>query len=291
MKQISQLRATATDARAEAAALRIDISGVTKEYQGRSGSVRALESVQNSIPAGQFVSLLGPSGCGKSTLMRIIAGLEKPSAGKLLIGGKNVDRPHPELGMIFQRDLLLPWRTVLQNVLLQADVRAMPRHEFEKRALALLDQVGLTEFKNKYPRELSGGMRQRVAICRAILHDPRLLLMDEPYAALDAMTRDQMAVDLSAMVESRSTTVVFVTHSISEAVFLSDRILVMSPRPGKIVADIQVDLPRPRRLHVRDLLRFGQLVGEVTKVFEDLGVFRSWTQPAGNQNGEHHAHA
>jgi len=258
------------------AALTIDIDRVAKRYETVKGAIDALAKIDARIPSGQFASVLGPSGCGKSTLLRIIAGLEPPSFGEVSIGGSPVAAPHAELGMIFQRDLLFPWRTVLENVLLQADVRHQPRREVTERAQALLRQVGLAGFEDRYPKELSGGMRQRVAICRAILHNPRLLLMDEPYAALDAMTRDQMAVDLAAMTEDRSTTVVFVTHSITEAVFLSDRIMVMSPRPGRIVADITVDLPRPRRLQIRQLPRFGELVGMVMKVFEDLGVFHSW---------------
>lgn len=264
-------------------ALTIDIRDVTKQYRTSGASVSALDEVDARIPASQFVSLLGPSGCGKSTLLRIIAGLEKPSSGSVSIGGVPVTAPHAELGMIFQRDLLFPWRTVLENVLLQADVRNRRRADFRDKAIALLTQVGLSEFQDRVPKELSGGMRQRVAICRAILHDPRLLLMDEPYAALDAMTRDQMAVDLAATTEGRSTTVVFVTHSINEAVFLSDRVLVMSPRPGRIVADIDIDIPRPRRLHIRELPRYGELVSQVTRVFEELGVFHSWVAPAGQR--------
>jgi NitT/TauT family transport system ATP-binding protein len=268
-------------------ALAIDIDRVTREYETSNSVVHAVQEVSTQVPAGQFVSLLGPSGCGKSTLLRLIAGLEKPTSGHIGIGGVRVEAPHFDLGMIFQKDLLLPWRNVLDNVLLQADVRKSDREASKKRALMLLEQVGLSGFEYRYPRELSGGMRQRVAICRAMLHDPNLLLMDEPYAALDAMTRDQMAVDLAATTEGRSTTVVFVTHSITEAVFLSDRILVMSPRPGRIVADIEVDIPQPRGLHIRELPRFGQLVGQVMGVFEELGVFRSRAQsPVLNGEGK-----
>lgn len=270
-------------------ALPIEIDRVTRDYRTSSTAVHALQDVSARIPAGQFVSLLGPSGCGKSTLLRLIAGLEEPTAGAIQIGGVRVKAPHVDLGMIFQKDLLLPWRTVLDNVLLQADVRKSDKTIATARALELLDQVGLKGFEHRYPRELSGGMRQRVAICRAMLHDPHLLLMDEPYAALDAITRDQMAVDLAAATEGRSTTVVFVTHSITEAVFLSDRILVMSARPGRIVADIEVDIPQPRSLHIRELPRFGQLVGQVMSVFEDLGIFRSQVRPvqAAVANGNH----
>ncbi|MGW6459666.1 ABC transporter ATP-binding protein [Streptomyces sp. NPDC055078] len=252
----------------------IRVRGVHREYTSRKDTTVALRDVTATIPHGQFVSLLGPSGCGKSTLLRLIAGLEPPSAGTVEIGNVPVTGPHPDLGMVFQEDLLMPWRTVLDNVLLQSDVRRADRTAMRERAHSLLRQVGLDGFESRYPRELSGGMRQRVGICRAILHDPALLLMDEPFAALDAMTRDQMAVDLAAMAGQRDATVVFVTHSISEAVFLSDRILVMSARPGRVVADMEVDLPRPRGLHVRESSEFAAYVGTVTGVFQDLGVLR-----------------
>ncbi|GLU48743.1 ABC transporter ATP-binding protein [Nocardiopsis ansamitocini] len=265
-------------------AARIGISGVERVYASTRSSVTALHDLTTEVPGGQFLSLLGPSGCGKSTLLRLIAGLEHPTSGTIEVGGTTVTAPHPDLGMVFQEDLLMPWRTVIDNILLQADVRRADRKAMRDRARELLAQVGLEACENKYPRELSGGMRQRVGICRAILHDPRLLLMDEPFAALDAMTRDQMAVDLADMAAQRDTTVVFVTHSISEAVFLSDRILVMSPRPGRVVADITVDLPRPRGLHVRETPRFADYVGQVTEVFEDLGILRD-RRPAGHHEG------
>ena len=252
------------------AALPIGVRGVSKSYDG----IDALGEVTFDVAGGEFVALLGPSGCGKSTLLRLIGGLEEPDDGVVSIDGAPVRAPHPELGMAFQKDLLVPWRDVLSNVLLQADVRGIDRARLRDRARALLAQVGLDGFEHRRPAELSGGMRQRVAICRTLLHEPRLLLMDEPYAALDAMTRDQMALDLAAITASRSTTVVFVTHSIPEAVFLSDRILVMSARPGEIVADVTVELPRPRDLHVRRDPAFAACVEEVTGVFERLGVLR-----------------
>jgi len=252
------------------AALPIEVRGVSKSY----GSLAALSEVTFDVAGGEFVSLLGPSGCGKSTLLRLIGGLEEPSGGAIAIGGEPVAEPHPQLGMAFQKDLLLPWRDVLSNVLLQADVRGIDRARLRERARALLAQVGLDGFERRRPGELSGGMRQRAAICRTLLHEPRLLLMDEPYAALDAMTRDQMALDLAAVTATRATTVVFVTHSIPEAVFLSDRVLVMSARPAEIVADVAVELPRPRDLHVRRDPAFTACVERITGVFERLGVLR-----------------
>ena len=252
---------------------------VRQYYETRKETVVALDGVTVDIRPGEFVSLLGPSGCGKTTLLRMIAGLESPRSGSLKIDGEDVTEPHAELGMVFQNDLLMPWRTVRDNVLIQAEVRGIKSPEMRKRALELLVQVGLGGFENKYPKELSGGMRQRVGICRALLHQPRLLLMDEPFAALDAITRDQISVDLADIAYRMGTTVVFVTHSITEAVFLSDRILVMSARPGRIAAEVDIDLPRPRVLHVRQAPEFGGFVGAVTEIFEQLGVLRDRTSP------------
>lgn len=247
---------------------------VRQEYTTRKSTVTALDGATLDIRPGEFVSLLGPSGCGKTTLLRLIAGLEFPHSGVVSIDGVPVDEPHPELGVVFQNDLLMPWRTVVDNVLLQADVRGDRSPAVRKRALELLAQVGLSGFEDRYPKELSGGMRQRVGICRALLHRPRLLLMDEPFAALDAMTRDQISVDLADIAYRSGTTVVFVTHSIVEAVFLSDRILVMSARPGRIASEVSIDLERPRGLHVRQTAEFGKYVGVVTEIFEKLGVLR-----------------
>lgn len=244
----------------------------TQEYATGKETITALDGVSLDIAPGEFVSLLGPSGCGKTTLLRLIAGLERPQSGTITIDGDPVQEPHPELGIVFQNDLLMPWRTVLNNVLIQAEVRGINSDEMRDRAMELLNQVGLTGFENKYPKELSGGMRQRVGICRALLHKPRLLLMDEPFAALDAITRDQISVDLAEIAARSGTTVVFVTHSITEAVFLSDRVLVMSARPGRIAAEVPIQLPKPRSLHIRHGADFGDHVGQVTDIFEQLGV-------------------
>lgn len=253
--------------------IEITCTHVTKSYDTKKGPITALDDVTLHVAPGEFVSLLGPSGCGKTTLLRLIGGLEAPTFGDLQIDGMDVTAPHPELGIVFQTDLLMPWRTVLENVLLQADVRKTRTAAVEARAKELLAQVGLADFVDSFPHQLSGGMKQRVGICRGLLHSPRLLLMDEPFAALDAMTRDQISMDLSALAESAGTTIVFVTHSIPEAVFLSDRIYVMSARPGKVAAEVRIETPKPRLLHHRLAPAFLEKVAETTSIFESLGVF------------------
>ncbi|MGI8311921.1 ABC transporter ATP-binding protein [Saccharopolyspora hattusasensis] len=265
----------------------VSCAGVRQEYETRRSTVVALDGATLDIKPGEFVSLLGPSGCGKTTLLRLIAGLEAPSRGVVSIDGDEVTSPHPELGVVFQSDLLMPWRTVLDNVLLQADVRRERSVQTRRRALELLAQVGLEGFEDKYPKELSGGMRQRVGICRALLHRPRLMLMDEPFAALDAMTRDQISVDLAEIAYRTEMTVVFVTHSISEAVFLSDRVLVMSARPGRIDTEVAVQLERPRGLHIRQSAEFGRCVGHVTEIFKRLGVLHDRSTAGGADGGTH----
>ena len=256
--------------------IEISCKNVGKVFTVAKGTetVTALEGADLYIKPGEFVSLLGPSGCGKTTLLRLISGLEEATSGEVLVDRSPVHEPHPEIGVVFQNDLLMPWRTVLDNVLLQADIRKNRNPETRQRALELLQYVGLEDFSHNYPHQLSGGMRQRVGICRALLHRPRLLLMDEPFAALDAMTRDQMSVDLSAVAKQSGTTIVFVTHSITEAVFLSDQIYVMSARPGRIVADFEIDAPKPRELRHRQDPSFADKVTQVTEVFESLGVFK-----------------
>src|SRR5882757_896028 len=212
----------------------ISIKGVSKRFSGRQGVVQALDAVDLTVNDGEFISVIGPSGCGKSTLMMLLAGLEPATTGAIHIGGKKIDGPASDLGIVFQQDVLLEWRTALENVVLQAEIRKQNKAAATERARQLLAMVGLESFASSYPHELSGGMRQRVSICRALLHDPPLLVMDEPFGALDALTRDQLNVDLLRFWSDRRVTVVFVTHSISEAVFLSDRVVVMSPRPGRI---------------------------------------------------------
>jgi NitT/TauT family transport system ATP-binding protein len=252
----------------------IIVDHVSKSYRTGTGPVDALADVSFTVRAGEFVSLLGPSGCGKSTLLRIIAGLETATAGTVSIGGRVVGGPQTQLGIVFQSPMLLPWRDALGNVLLQAEARGMDRREAEATARALITSVGLAGFEHKRPRELSGGMQQRLAICRALLHDPALLLMDEPFGALDALTRDQMNIDLQALWRRGEKTVIFVTHSISEAVFLSDRILVMSPRPGRIVLEAPIGLARPRRMRMRDTAEFTAYQHQIRTQFAHSGVLR-----------------
>tara|TARA_R110002110_G_scaffold213556_1_gene426858 strand:+ start:293 stop:1123 length:831 start_codon:yes stop_codon:yes gene_type:complete len=251
----------------------IDIDGVGKTFTGQDGEhIVALEGTDLKIGRGEFVSIVGPSGCGKSTLLSLVAGLLETSIGEVRIDGKAVNGPYTDLGFAFQSDLLLDWRTVLRNVLLQCDMRGLDPKAHEARARELLSSVGLDGFEDKRPFELSGGMRQRVALCRALLLDPPMLMMDEPFGALDALTREQMQVDLLEMWQASRKTVLFVTHSISEAVFLSDRIIVMTPRPGKVREVIDVDLGRPRDLNVRDSAEFGAIVHRVRVLFQEMGV-------------------
>ncbi|MDT2022404.1 ABC transporter ATP-binding protein [Methylocella sp. CPCC 101449] len=252
----------------------ISIQGLSKTFAGRNGTVQALTDINLDIADGEFVSVIGPSGCGKSTLLMLLAGLEPKTGGSLAIGGRPVTTPDPELGVVFQQDVLLEWRSALENIVLQAEIRGLDKKAATQRAKELLAMVDLARFADAYPYELSGGMRQRVSICRALLHEPRLLLMDEPFGALDALTRDQLQIDLLRLWSRRKMTVLFITHSISEAVFLSDRIVVMSPRPGRIEKIITVDLPRPRRLAMRESEAFLKFNHEVTDVFRSLGVLR-----------------
>jgi NitT/TauT family transport system ATP-binding protein len=250
----------------------IEVSGVRKHFA--DAGVTALEEVSLSIRPGEFVSLLGPSGCGKSTLLRCIAGLETPSSGAITVGGKKVIDPPEGLGMVFQRDALLDWRTVADNLMLPIDFRSGDRAAARARANSLLALTGLQGFEERYPSQLSGGMRQRVAICRALVDDPVLLLMDEPFGALDALTRDQMNVELQRMWLTEHKTVIFVTHSITEAIFLGDRVVVMTPRPGSIADVIEVGLPRPRKLAVRSSEKFLGYATHIRQLFEGMGLLK-----------------
>ena len=250
----------------------VEVTDVAREFATSDGPVRALDGVSFSVRAGEFLSIVGPSGCGKSTLTMLIAGLMRPSAGSIAIGGSLVDRPQTDLGIVFQNPVLLAWRSALANVLLQIEMRGQDARRYRERARELLRSVGLAGFEARLPHELSGGMRQRVAICRALIHEPPLLLMDEPFGALDALTRDQMALDIQGICARGGKTVLFITHSITEAVFLSDRVIVMTPRPGRIDAVIDVDLPRPRRLAVREAPAFATYTREIRDRFMARGV-------------------
>jgi NitT/TauT family transport system ATP-binding protein len=252
----------------------VAMSGVSKAFTGRGGSIQALNAIDLAIPDGEFVSIIGPSGCGKSTLIMLVAGLMAPSAGTIMVGRRRIDGPNADLGIVFQHDVLLDWRTALDNILLQAEIRGHDRTRAADEARRLLAMVGLEAFAAAYPYELSGGMRQRVAICRALLHRPPLLLMDEPFGALDAISRDQLQVDLLRLWSQQRMTVLFITHSIREAVFLSDRVVVMSPHPGHIETVIPINLPRPRRLVMRDGAEFARYDAIVTDIFRSLGVLR-----------------
>jgi NitT/TauT family transport system ATP-binding protein len=253
---------------------RVHVSAVCKTYRSRRGDVTALDGIDFDIRDGEFLSIVGPSGCGKSTLLRCIAGLGPVSGGEIRVDGALVRGPVQNLGIVFQRDVLLDWRTVLSNVLLAVEFRGGRRQQWVGRAQELLDQVGLKGFIDRYPWELSGGMRQRVAICRALLVDPPILLMDEPFGALDALTRDEINAELQRIWLENRKTVLFITHSITEAVFLADRVAVMSPKPGHILEFIDIDLPRPRKLAIRDTAEFGAKSARIRQVLSRSGAVR-----------------
>jgi len=234
----------------------VSVVGVQKTYFARQASVQAVASASVDVARGEFVSLLGPSGCGKSTLLMMIAGLEQPTGGSILLGGTEIRKPRRDIGVIFQDATLLPWKSAIENVLFPVRILKLPIEPYRERAKELLAMVGLSDFENKKPSQLSGGMRQRVAICRALIHDPDILLMDEPFSALDAITRDQMNVALSEILETYKKTVVFVTHSIREAAFLSDRVVVMGGRPSTIVLDMKMPFERPRRFEIEETAEF-----------------------------------
>jgi NitT/TauT family transport system ATP-binding protein len=245
-------------ASAEQSAAVIALDGVSKTFASRHGQVRALDLINLSVRNKEFVCVLGPSGCGKSTILGLIAGLTEPSAGSVTINGSSIAaaRKAHQIGLVFQDAVLLPWRTVAENVSLPLEVLRIPRADREAKVSSVLSLVKLEGFERRFPHELSGGMRQRLGIARALSFDPQVLLMDEPFGALDAITRDKMSIELLRIWEQRQKTVIFVTHSISEAVFLSDRVVVMTPRPGQIAGLVENPLPRPRSLNVRDSADF-----------------------------------
>jgi NitT/TauT family transport system ATP-binding protein len=248
----------------------ISFQDVGRKFQTREGTpLIALETVKFDVNPGEFVSLLGPSGCGKTTLLRMVAGLLSPSWGRVVVGGKEVNGPRPDFGVVFQQPLLLPWLSVLRNVLLPVDVQGRPIAEYRDNAMRLIEMVGLNGFENRYPSELSGGMQQRVALARGLIHDPRLLLMDEPFAALDALTREQMNLELQRIWSANRKTVLFVTHGIQEAVFLSDRVVVMSARPGRVSRIIDVPFERPRDPQLMGTAAFAEVAAEIRAIFDE----------------------
>jgi NitT/TauT family transport system ATP-binding protein len=243
----------------------VEISGIGKVFGSGSSALKALEDIDLTIREGEFVSLIGPSGCGKSTLLRLIGDLTPPSAGRVLVNGKPANRARldRDYGMVFQAPVLMDWRTIARNIELPLEIMGFPKSERSRRSAALLKLVELEGFEAKHPWQLSGGMQQRVAIARALAFDPKLLLMDEPFGALDEMTRERMNLELMKIWRHTGTTVVFVTHSIPEAVFLSSRVVVMSPRPGRISRIVDVDLPQPRSVETRELEHYFELVTQV----------------------------
>jgi NitT/TauT family transport system ATP-binding protein len=249
---------------ASAALIAIDTLG--KRYHTRSGEVvDALHRITMHVAEGEFLCIVGPSGCGKTTLLNILAGLSTPSEGTVTLRGQARLR-RADIGVVFQDSVLFPWRTVLRNVELPIELLKLDRERYRSRARELIDLVGLQGFEDKYPNELSGGMQQRVSMARALVHDPPLLLMDEPFGALDALTREQMNLELLSIWQRAKKTVLFITHSITEAVFLADRVAVMTPRPGRIAGIVPIELPRPRELEMTGLARFAAYTTELRRL-------------------------
>ncbi|WP_371782740.1 ABC transporter ATP-binding protein [Streptosporangium subroseum] len=226
----------------------IRLAGVSRTFTGRSGTVEALRGIDLDVAEGEFVAVVGRSGCGKSTLLRLVAGLLPVTEGEITVAGERITKARRDIAMLFQRPALLPWRSVLDNVLLPVEIFGWRRAAYSARAQELLDMVGLGGFEKRLPHELSGGMQQRVSLCRSLIGDPRVMLMDEPFSALDALTREELSVELQRVHMESSATIVFVTHSIDEAVLLADRVVVLSPRPGRIRKVVDIDIPRPRSL-------------------------------------------
>ncbi len=245
----------------------INLSGVSKTYGTGDGKVQSLRPLDFHINDGEFFVVVGPSGCGKSTLLKMISGLLPPTTGEIRVDGNKVTEPHGDVGIVFQNALLLPWRNILNNVLMPIDMKGEKREKFIPRAKELLKMVGLEGFEKKLPWQLSGGMQQRASICRALVHDPKIMMMDEPFGALDAMTREKMNVELSRIQRTTGKTILLITHSIPEAVFLADKVLVMTERPGGIAAIYDVPLGRERNLDVMSNPIFTDLVARIRKHF------------------------
>jgi NitT/TauT family transport system ATP-binding protein len=250
----------------------IEVHEASKTFATSAGDVDALGQVSVDIPTGGFYAIVGPSGCGKSTLLGIVAGLVPASTGTVRVHGDDVDGPVKDMGVAFQQDLLLDWRDVLSNVLVQAEFRGVKTDAWRERATALLASMGLEGFERRYPWELSGGMRQRVALARALVHDPKLLLLDEPFGAVDGLTREKLNLDLEKLWERTGTTCLLVTHDVEEAVFLADAVLVMTPRPGRVAGIVRVDVPRPRGLEQKSSPAFVECVRRVRELLVETGA-------------------
>ena len=251
----------------------VDVTNLSVRFRSKRSSTSALEDVTMRVQAGEFISIVGPSGCGKSTLLKVVAGLVKPTEGAVSLFGSPVSGPQRNIGFAFQRAALLEWRGVRKNILLQAEMRGIDKAKAARRADELIELTGLTGFEKALPHELSGGMQQRVALCRALLHEPPVLLMDEPFGALDALTREQLNAELNKIWRETGTTILLVTHSIAEAVFLGTRVEVMSPRPGRLMRTFGVDLPAERDYaQVMTDPRFGTLTREIRQL---LGAHES----------------
>ena len=251
----------------------IEARDLVKTYATHDGTMlQALGPISVEVPSGGFMTIVGPSGCGKSTLLKLLAGLIPKSSGSIRVSGTEVTAPHPDIGMVFQSPVLLPWKTAIENVLLPARVLGLDMAQSRERALKLLAMVGLQDFADKYPKELSGGMQQRVAIARALIHDPSILMMDEPFGALDAMTRELMNVELLRIWHEAGKTIVFVTHSIPEAVFLATQVMVLSNRPGRIADMVDIDLPGSRTLDIMSTDAFGVFASRIRSQFNSQGL-------------------
>jgi NitT/TauT family transport system ATP-binding protein len=246
----------------------LQIKHLSHVFPDRNSGLQALDDISFSVSAEQFICVLGPSGSGKTTLLRILAGLLSPTRGEVIFGNSSIQAPRHAVGVVFQKSNLMPWRPVLENILLPLEIQHIPRPEALSKARALVELVGLTGFEETLPHDLSGGMAQRVAIARALIHAPDLLLLDEPFGSLDALTRERMGYELTRIWQARRTTVVMVTHSISESLFLADRVLVLSPRPGRICLDLPVNLPRPREEDIRYTPAFSDLARKVRSAIE-----------------------